>query len=286
MKLITQEVPNNFNLFLMGDVHTGARLSSQKAWEKFISAVQSPYKNVKKNIVVDHGDLIEAIMLDDPRFQQEATTESRVLQQMQEAVRMRWEIRKKFACILAGNHELTKHLLKFGDVVKSMADELNVPYGTYSAKIVYQDKKGRILFKHFATHGYGTMNMTAGSEEQRLANQRTKLKRQLRFKMGDTLLNTMGHTHRILTLPPVKKLYIFDNGKKLKQVYQAAPEQYEPGIIHEDLRWYANTGSFLRTFGVGFSSYSERFGYDPIQMGYCIATIRDRQITGIDEITL
>ena len=131
------------------------------------------------------------------------------------------------------------------------------------------------------------MNMQAGSEEQRIANQKTKLKRQLRFKMGDTLLNSMGHTHRLLTLPPIKKLYMLDDGKELIQSYQQAPDQYVPKMmIHEDLRWYANTGSFLKTYGMGFSSYSERFGYDPTQLGYCVVRVRDGQIKGIDEVTI
>jgi hypothetical protein len=123
------------------------------------------------------------------------------------------------------------------------------------------------------------MNMQAGSEEQRIANMKTKLKRNLRNKTASCLLNSMGHTHKLLVLEPIKRLHILDRGGKLEQVYQEAPPEYVDGdIIHEDRRWYANTGCFLKTLGIGFSSYSERFGYDPTEIGFCVAKVRKGQL--------
>ena len=56
--------------------------------------------------------------------------------------------------------------------------------------------------------------------------------------------------------------------------------------IHPDHRWYCNTGSFLRLYGMGISSYAEIGEYDPVELGFCVARVRDRIIQGIDKVVL
>ena len=38
-------------------------------WDQMVDMVRTPYDGASHNIVVDHGDAIEAIKTDDPRFQ-------------------------------------------------------------------------------------------------------------------------------------------------------------------------------------------------------------------------
>jgi hypothetical protein len=281
MQLIDSQIETDSNIFLIGDTHEGARLFDVDGWDAFVEMLNSPYEGVTSNYYVDHGDSIEGIHVDDKRYGIDETTESRTLLQMDEAVKRRKPIASKCLCWLTGNHEYK--LQKFGDISDRMARDLGVPYGTYSAKITYR-VNGKILFKHFATHGYGTMMHMAGDEEQRLANQRVKLKRMLRFKSADSFLNSMGHTHRLLVRPPLIKLNLIDDGRKLRQVYDQTPNGYRQGdILHEDMRWYVNTGCFLKTLALGYSGYAERAGYDPNTLGFAVALVRGGRLVNVRE---
>ena len=55
-------------------------------------------------------------------------------------------------------------------------------------------------------------------------------------------------------------------------------------FIHYDNRWYVNTGSFLRLYGHNVSGYGEAAEYDPIQLGFAVARVRNRKIIGIDKV--
>ena len=282
MQLIEAKITADANLFLIGDTHEGARLFDADGWDAFVEMMHSPYEGCTNNYYVDHGDSVEGIHVDDKRFGIDETTESRTLLQMDMAVKRRQSIASKCVVWLTGNHEYK--LQKFGDLTARMARDLGVPYGTYSAKISYKNGGGKILFKHFATHGYGTRNHQAGDEEQRLANMRVKLKRMLRFKAADTYLMSMGHTHQLLTRPPLIKLNLIDDGKKLRQVYDQTPTGYHQGdILHEDMRWYCNTGCFLKTMALGYSGYAERAGYNPNTLGFGIALVRNGRLVNVRE---
>lgn len=281
MQLINANIKPDCNIFLIGDTHDGAQLMDDDGWNAMVEMVHSPYDDCKDNYIVDHGDAIEAITVDDPRFGHAETKDSRTLNQMAMAVERRKPIAKNYLCLLTGNHEYK--LQRFGDISARMAQDLGVPYGTYSCKLTYKTN-GHILFKHYATHGFGSMNHMAGDEEQRVANMRVKLKRMLRFKASDCFLQSMGHTHRLLVRPPLIKLNMIDQDGKLKQVYDKPPDRYKPGdILHEDMRWYVNTGCFLKTLGVGFSSYSERAGYDPNVLGFNVAIVRGGRLVNVRE---
>jgi hypothetical protein len=281
LQLIDAQIEPDSNIFLIGDTHEGAKLFDSDGWNAFVEMMHSPYEGCASNYYVDHGDTIEGIHVDDKRFGIDETTESRTLLQMDEAVKRRKPIASKCLAMLIGNHEYK--LQKFGDISARMARDLGVPYGTYSAKISYR-QNGKILFKGFHTHGYGTMQHQAGDEEQRLANMRVKLKRMLRFKAADCFLNSMGHTHRLLTRPPLLKLNMIDDGHKLRQVYDKPPVGYRQGdILHEDMRWYCNTGCFLKTLALGFSGYAERAGYDPNILGFAVALVRDGRLVNVRE---
>ncbi len=91
-----------------------------------------------------------------------------------------------------------------------------------------------------------------------------------------------GCTHKLLVVPPVKTLYLTDDGESLHQHY------LKPGLtdefIHPDMRWYVNTGTFRKSLGIGFTDYAELKGYDPIPIGHAVAEIRGRGIVNIREV--
>ena len=68
MQLITHEIELDTNIFLMGDDHEGASLRHAKGWGKMIEAARGEYLGVSNNVVVDHGDIVEAVTSDDPRY--------------------------------------------------------------------------------------------------------------------------------------------------------------------------------------------------------------------------
>ena len=95
----------------------------------------------------------------------------------------------------------------------------------------------------------------------------------------------MGHTHKIIICEPTRDLFITDEDNEHKQFYTGPPTEPH-GYIHSDFRWYVNTGAFLKLYGDGFSGYAERAGYDPIELGFCVAKIRKGQLVGVEKKVL
>jgi len=93
-----------------------------------------------------------------------------------------------------------------------------------------------------------------------------------------------GHTHRLLVCEPSRELFITDVNGKLKQDYTGLSGAYSGNYIHEDHRWYVNTGSFRKTYKIGIYSYAEVREYDPMEIGFAVARIRDGMVVGVDEI--
>ena len=291
-------MPLNFNLFLIGDDHEGSLLRDCQGWTKMCDMVLSSYKSVKKNhnYVIHHGDFIEAILIDDYRFDLLTTKEAFIIHQLSEAKKNFWPIRNNLMVLLDGNH--TDKLRKFGEITKYFCEAyLDKPeaYGTWSCHITYHTAKNEVLFKHFCTHGAGSINSYAGDTEQKLANVKVLLKRRLANKFGDTLLNSMGHTHKLIVCAPLgsipdKKPLFLKASKDKKVEKKITRVEKTDGYIHPDFKWYCNTGSFLNLYleesveGQEVSGYAEKANYDPIETGFIVVCVRDGKISEVDII--
>lgn len=274
MKLITVKLPNDHNLFLFGDQHSGSVLSCRKSWGILTNLMHSEYDGCKNNYGADGGDAIEAIMVDDKRFSPDKLSEPLPLAQARSAVEDREPIKDELLYLLEGNHERT--LWKFGNITEWIANQLNVPYGTYTVKLTVQDKKGRPMYKLFDTHGRKSISSTADDPIRRKVNMELILKRHLKFKAGDCAVMVKHHVHKLLVSKPVSDLYLVDDGKRITQAYTSWG-QSEP-YIHPDARWYGCAGSFLKLYGEGMSGYAEIAGYDPVELGFLVLKVRDRKI--------
>jgi hypothetical protein len=286
-------MPLDFNLFLVGDDHEGTILRHDKGWNQMVEMANSSYDglNENRNYVIHHGDFVEAILMDDYRFDLLTSKKAYVLHQLEEAKKNFWPIRKKIIAFLDGNHPQKLH--QYGPLTKYFCDKrLERPeiYGTWASHITYLDHKNRVMFKHFATHGAGTINSYAGDVEQVLANIRVILKRRLKNKFGDTLLNSMGHTHKLIICPPIgaspEKSLLFLKGSQNGIGQKYTRVEKTDGYIHPDFKWYVNTGSFLKQYadmpeGEEVSGYAERGNYDPIELGFAVALVRGGQLVGI-----
>jgi len=229
------------------------------------------------------GDIIEAITIDDRRYDMATTSEPFPLQQIKDAVKTLSPISTRLLCILEGNHE--RILWRFGDLSNEIADQLKVKYGTYTAKLTINDKEGKYLYKIFATHGKKNITSTADDPKRRFVNQRLILKRHLKFKAGDCVVMVKGHTHKLLICKPEEELYLTDDTKEIKQRYISS-SQNAP-YIHPDHRYYVNSGSFLKLYGeMGVSGYAERAEYDPVELGFAVIMVRDGQIHDINKVVL
>lgn len=287
MQLITRQLPATYNLFLIGDIHIGSILHSDSGLNHAIEMVLSE----KNNYVCLMGDIIEAICVDDKRFHPETISEGMLtpMAQAQYAIKHLMPIKDRVLLVLEGNHEVK--LQKFGNVTRDIIcsglfGEFQKAkfYGTYSSKLIAKDKKGNIMHKMFLTHGYGTLNSVADDPIRRESNKMLSLKRKLQYKAGDVLLSALAHTHQLLVTEPTRELYLIDDGEELQQKYTHAGS--EDIRIPESLRWYCSTGSFLKTFHIGASSYSERFGYNPTELGFIKIEVNDKQISDVKKIML
>jgi len=286
MKLITRQVPISFNIFLFGDTHLGSILFDQEGFGRFVQTVQEDYEGVpaKHNYVIDHGDAIEAIAVDDKRYDPRVVTNpmGTPFEQAQEYVKLVDPIKKHIVVRLKGNHEQT--LCRFGNLAEYMSRELGVPYGTFSCRVTWTDHKDDLIFKTFHTHGRKSITSTADDPKRRLTNQHLILKRHLKHKAGDTLLMSKAHTHKLLICKPNTELYLTDNGQEIEQQYTHSNRA--SGYIHPDHRWYVNTGSFFRLYATGEDGYAERSEYDPVELGWVVVLVRDRHIEKVRRCVL
>jgi hypothetical protein len=260
----------------------GSSLSTRKGFERLVEVFNQKYKGCKNNYGIDGGDMIEAIAVDDKRFNEDMLNQPLPLEQADQAIKDREPIKKKLIAILNGNHE--DKLWKFGNLAEYIANKLGVTYGTYTVKLSVLDKSGKLMYKLYDTHGRKGISSSADDPIRVQANMELSLKRHLRYQAGDCAVMVKGHCHKLLVCKPREELYITDNGTKLQQNYTSWG-QNEP-YIHQDARWYGATGSFLRLFGEGISGYAEKAEYSPTELGFLILVVRDRQIVSLDKYVL
>ena len=281
MQLISKQIPKNCIIHLAGDMHIGSLLTH---WDGIYALRDAILSDPQSRLIV-MGDAIEAILVDDNKRFDPQTTDVEILtpgEQYDRFVETFQPIAKQILYVLTGNHE-TKHL-RFGDLTAKGCRELKVPYGTYSTKFTALDSKKQPRFKMYTTHGFGSIGSVAGTPRQRAAAMEVALTRKLMNKAADCILMAKGHTHKIIIARPISELYLTDNGEAIKQHYTTTLQNAIE--IPISLRWYVNTGSFMKNQILGASGYAERFGYDPVELGWTKAIIEDYQIANVEKVTV
>ena len=282
MKIIEHSLPSNHNIFLFSCKHEGSVLSTNTGWNKMVSMILSPYDGCRNNYASEGGDMVEAITIDDKRFDSDKLKEPLPMEQINVAVEKRQAIKHLYLDMLDGNHE--RKLWSFGNIAREIANRLEVPYGTYTDKLIIQDKSGNLMYKIFHTHGRKSITSTADDPIRKESNEQLILKRHLKEKAGDCAVMVKAHVHKVITCPPKRKLYLTDNNGKIRQNYTewGQNETY----IHPDSRWYGCSGSFLRLYGDGISGYAEIAEYDPVELGFLILKVRDKKIVELEPYKL
>jgi len=280
MQLFSRILPPEFNLYFASDTHMGSVNTHYHGIEQLIDQVASD----RNGFLIFLGDLCEAICVDDVRYDPETVDHSLGVpgQQYRRWIEIFRPIMNQILYIEDGNHDYK--LVKTMNFVRDLVcRELNVPYGTYSTKLSVLDGKGDTRFKIFTTHGYGSVNSTIDDPLRRYASMCGTLKRWLKNKASDVLLSAMGHTHKNLVAEPMSSLYLYDDGQKVQQGYSKIVDTEN---IDPSLRWFINTGSFLKNLNMGSSSYSERAGYDPCELGFVKVRVEGNNIEQAKRIIL
>jgi hypothetical protein len=272
-------LPPDHDLILFSDAHEGTLLQEAHG----LMAVREKIRKEKNTFCAFGGDWAEAILVDDKRYSPETDKKLLPLKQYQNGKEFFEPIASKTLFFEMGNHDWML-AARYGNIVKDMlCKDLGIPYGTYTSKLAAKDKKGRQMYKLFYTHGAKSISSTADDPIRREANMLLQLKRRLSMKAGDCEVMAMAHTHKLLVAAPMSNLYLHDDGQKIKAAYTGGASGT---WIHPDHRWYVNTGSFLRLYadrepGEGVSGYAERFGYDPVELGYVVIECRAGKIANV-----
>ena len=277
MELISREMPANYDLYDLSDLHLGSPNVNTKAIKKTFQKILKK----ENRFVIIKGDIIDCIPVTDRRFNV-TSLEDRVVLTLQDQAEMALEylepIKDRLLTLHVGNHE---HLvINQFDFVKYWCDALGVPWGGAISKFIHL-KDGKPMWRGLFAHGNGSLNSVAKDAIQRKANMKAALKRKMEGLTSNVIVCSMGHTHKLLVCEPTysDQVHVYDDGKTLKQTYRVHTDQ-SADIIDPEARWFVNTGSFLRTFsqpGKRQISYSEMAMYSPVELGYVVHKIRGHQ---------
>lgn len=279
MQLIPQYIRKDCNLYMGGDSHEGSILHHEDGENEMIEAVGSD----PLGKLILHGDLIEGITHRDRRYNYETIKPhmQTPLDQANAVVDKYYPIRKQIVADVEGNHCTT--LDYFGNITRDLiCKELGIPYGTSSCKISFTGAKGKLYFKHYATHGSWAFNSNNPDPKKRREVNENRLKAVMSPLAQDCISMSCGHAHKGIISRPEPELGMIDDGEKEIQVYSEADPTSDNIDMHQ--RWYLCTGSFLKTRVLGVSGYAERAGYRPNELAYLKMIIRNGRIETVERI--
>jgi len=285
MKTFRKKMPESYELILFGDEQRGNIAFSRDGLNKCLSYI----KDTPNCFAIHMGDAMDAFYIDDKRYDT-TTVMSTPLQQVNEFIADMSPLAKegKLLTCLLGNHEAAL-IKKAGNLTEYACDEFNkistefLGYGTYSSKVEFYDNKG-LQFKVYVTHGRRTISSSSPDPIRKKAYMLFSLKRLLEDTYGDCLLMARGHSHKLLVAEPEPTLYLTTENGKIKQHYTKAGTGGTDLYIPPENRFYACTGSFLRTMIEGVSTYAEIGEYPPTEIGYIKCIIQNRELVDVQKI--
>jgi UDP-2,3-diacylglucosamine pyrophosphatase LpxH len=253
-----------FNLYPLGDVHLGAKGVDRDLLHKTIEFI----KNDDKAIVFCMGDMVDAVFPDDRRWDAR-TVDSRYtvedladfgMAQLRDAEEVLEPIKDKIVCFFTGNHE-EKIAKKHGlDVTKRLALEFGKPYMGYSGFVRINFARGSSsnTLNVYMHHGRGS-GRSLGSAARTLESV---------MNMFEADVYMMGHIHNKCTIK-----------RPLLRMSKSGD------LVHKE-RIGAFSGSFLKTYVKGTSTYPEVGQYPPSELGtVCIRVKPDvGKMIGVTDI--
>lgn len=240
------------SVFFFSDVHIGNAGADYTALAKAVGIITQEAKE-HNVIVVGLGDYIDAITLDDKRFNPAEASDEFPLHDLPRAqMRRFWELTApawlaaRHSIALVGNHEEKFIIKKNFDVFDYLINDLSggkILNGGYESIIrLLFDGHGtaRYVYDLYCTHGAGA----GGWREGAALNYIYDLSR---YYQADCYV--MGHLHRLIAKTSAH-LYL--------------NQRHE---LHEKLKHYGVSGSFLLRHTEGHRSYMEGRRGEPTLLG-------------------
>lgn len=293
MKISTiPNMPDSFELILFGDDQEG---NAAKATDKYLQCIE--YICEKESRYGIHmGDACDAFWVDDKRYS-EAECKQSPIEQKKAVIEQLSPLAKtgRLLSILEGNHEraLTWKMQRLLGKDYDFSDDIASSLRAVSANPLYPisgtftniiDFSGH--FKGYFVHGAKSISSVSPDPHRRLANMQYRLKLILEKLAGDCIVMCMGHRHIVLVTPPLPEVYLTSERGKFKQHYTTPGTGKVGAYIPPDARWYGCTGSFLKTFLEGATTYSERAQYSPTEIGYLICRVENKQVVDLREVKI
>lgn len=276
---ISDTMPNTFRFALLGDAHVGNVGTSEKAIAKAVDIIKSDKRCYWGML----GDATESIHVGDKRYDPVVHEGRYALAQAQAEgfCELFGKIKKRLKFQIAGNHE--RKIRHFVDVVRLIWKEWGqLPYVhgmDPSIKIRLADE-----FRLYCHHGFGSVNSRAEDEDRREFNDGDSIRKKLMNKAGDCHAMICAHIHKMRIRRPSPKLALVGDDE-IREVYPEGVTTSE-GFIPQQFRWYGSTGAFLRTTVIGLTTYSEDFGYDPVELGFLMCYVERGKLKNIEKVLL
>lgn len=268
-------MPFSAEIIFAGDTHWGSHFTHEDGIDFLVDYVRSK----PNRLMVHMGDWIEAITVDDKRFDPRTTKVPIPAEQAHQITRKFYPLRKRMITGLRGNHERAVH--RTIDLASDICHDLGIPYGTDEARIIFT-YKDQPFFNAFVIHGSKLFKSNAKDWEQQQANKKAALKLYLQNKMGDCAVMVCGHAHWLAVVPPSQRLFLLDGEGGVKQGYLGG-SMGNGGYINPDQRWYGCSGSFYKRYIDGVSSYG---AYDPNELGFLTLIIERGEIIELKRIVV
>lgn len=254
-----------FKLIPLGDVHYGNRGCNKKLFETAVAQIAKQ----PNTYTILMGDMCEAINYRDPRFAPECIDGSFSIENLDRLFQIQCEyvintlmpIRHKIIGIHEGNHEIKVRSHNHFDMTGCMAKALgikNLRSVAWTCLKFYRSKTSVYRIFIHSLHGAGGATTLAG-----IINKM----RNIAEGMSNSRIILMGHTHKAFAQFLDPRLHVRYRHRKM--------------VLDAEAIIIANTGSFLKGYCEGTTSYVEQKGLRPIDLGtICIKIIPDKNKIG------
>lgn len=234
-----------FVLHAISDTHLMARGCDEERLRRHVLDISRE----ENSCVILGGDLVDCVAHDDKRFSPSSFRDAIQLRDLSDLLEYARDlvgdvfapVGGRIIASITGNHEEAYAARHHVNVTAQLAEVLDCPGLGYSAfvKIRFVCGNETIPFMIATTHGSGAATSPGGKLNRLIAT----------MKIFDADLILMGHVHESIAM-------------------QSSTLELDPGGIGDRTKTGVITGTYLRTYTMGYSSYGERAGYAPTRLGH------------------
>jgi hypothetical protein len=246
-KRIEYKLGEDIHLKPVFDVHYGHKLCDVTAFKKYLETTD------ENTWFIGGGDLLDSIVVTDKRYRKNIDSfvdEELLDKQIDGMYEMLKPYKEKFLGLMIGNHEDTILKKSNTNIIKRLANLLDIPYLGYSCfyKLILHENNSRVRTVLLRTHhGYGGGSRTQGADL-------TKFSKDMQFYDADVFL--YGHVHRLQ----------FDEVPRLSIVGNNLVSKPKTLVI---------CGTFKKSFSDDSSTtWEETKGFPPTRIGGAIINIK------------